>query len=207
MARQWRRRCRAALGVATAILLPPCLGFQPATTASLCRRIGRDHTSRNRAFCRMSLPFHNERVSSCSSSGSNRSRSSSSRIRKRNSRGLSTTRLHGKRRGKEDLMEKILPLIESVTTSRELIPSDLTREYGNFVFPGPLTANEVRSRVAFFPCCAGNGMGYYDNLIADLCRGCVGCTQSESTEVVSHGACLRASGVHLGFEMVPGFLA
>lgn len=45
-------------------------------------------------------------------------------------------------------MEKIGPLIESVTTSREMIPSDLTQEYGNFVFPGPLTVDEVRSRLA-----------------------------------------------------------
>lgn len=40
-------------------------------------------------------------------------------------------------------MEKILPLIESVTTAREMVPSDLTRGYDGYVFPGPLTVNEV----------------------------------------------------------------
>lgn len=136
MVRLWRRRCHAALGVATAILLPPCLGFRTATTSSLCRRNGRDHASRKRASsCSMSLSF-------CDDSGSSSSR------RRRKTRGLSTTRLHGQRCGKGDLMEKIGPLIESVTTSREMIPSDLTQEYGNFVFPGPLTVDEVRSRLA-----------------------------------------------------------
>ncbi|CAM9347224.1 unnamed protein product [Laminaria digitata] len=149
MVRLWRRRCRSVLGVATAILLPPCLGFRTATTSSLCRRNGRDHTSRKRASsCSMSLSFcDEERVftsSSCSSC------SSSSRSRRRKARGLSTTRLHGQRCGKDDLMDKIGPLIESVTTSRELIPSDLTEEYGNFVFPGPLTVNERISRTLSF---------------------------------------------------------
>lgn len=54
------------------------------------------------------------------------------------------TQLRANRRGKEDLMEKILPLIESVTTSREMVPSDLTRGYDGFVFPGPLSQSEVK---------------------------------------------------------------
>ena len=150
MVRLWRRRCHAALGVATAVLLPPCLGFRTATTSSLCRRNARDQTWRKGgSSCSMSL--YDESSSSSGSRGSSSSSSNnrSNRSRRRKSRELSTTRLHGQRRGKDDLMEKIGPLIESVTTSRKLIPSDLTREYGNFVFPGPLTVNEVRPRLAW----------------------------------------------------------
>lgn len=55
------------------------------------------------------------------------------------------TQLRAKK-SKEDLMEKILPLIESVTTAREMVPSDLTLGYDGYVFPGPLTVNEVSLR-------------------------------------------------------------
>lgn len=40
-------------------------------------------------------------------------------------------------------MEKILPLIESVTTAREMVPSDLSLGYQGYEFPGPLTVYEV----------------------------------------------------------------
>lgn len=60
------------------------------------------------------------------------------------------TQLRANKRGKEDLMEKILPLIESVTTSREMVPSDLTRGYDGFVFPGPLSQSEVRMGTAVY---------------------------------------------------------
>lgn len=59
--------------------------------------------------------------------------------------GSVAMRLGVKARGKDDLMEKIGPLIESVTTSREMVPSDLTQDYGSVVFPDPLTVTEVRS--------------------------------------------------------------
>lgn len=51
----------------------------------------------------------------------------------------------GRTSKKDDLMEKIGPLIESVTTSREMVPSDLTQDYGSVVLPDPLTASEVRT--------------------------------------------------------------
>lgn len=53
-------------------------------------------------------------------------------------------RLGLKARSKDDLIEKIGPLIESVTTAREMVPSDLTQDYGSVVFPDPLTTSEVR---------------------------------------------------------------
>ncbi len=132
-----RERCvKNMVVVAALVLVLPCLGFQPATSASSLRRQG--------------LAFDD----ACSSSGSG---SSSSRSRRRRSvTPLATTRL-GAKKSKEDLMEKILPLIESVTTSRDMVPSDLTRGYDGYVFPGPLTTAEVsigkrRCRVAGLPC-------------------------------------------------------
>eukprot|EP00752_Nemacystus_decipiens_P011646 g10339.t1 len=60
------------------------------------------------------------------------------------------TRLRAAKKSKEDLMEKILPLIESVTTAREIVPSDLTQGYDGYVFPGPLTVNERIARTLSF---------------------------------------------------------
>lgn len=51
---------------------------------------------------------------------------------------------------KADLMEKIGPLIDELTTSREIVPSDLTQDYGSVVFPDPLSVTEVRMRTE---CC------------------------------------------------------
>ncbi|CAM9306133.1 unnamed protein product [Ectocarpus sp. 12 AP-2014] len=113
-----RKRWRAALGVATALILPPCLGFRTTTTtASLGCRSNRDSRRHGRAG------VHSRAV---------------------------MTQLKANKRGKEDLMEKILPLIESVTTSREMVPSDLTRGYDGFVFPGPLSQSERIGRTLAF---------------------------------------------------------
>lgn len=41
-------------------------------------------------------------------------------------------------------MEKIGPLIDDLTISKKITPSDLTQDYGSVVFPEPLSVNEVR---------------------------------------------------------------
>lgn len=41
-------------------------------------------------------------------------------------------------------MEKIAPLIEAVAVSKEIVPSDLTQDYGSVAFPEPLSVSEVR---------------------------------------------------------------
>lgn len=51
------------------------------------------------------------------------------------------TQLRATREG--DLMEKIEPLIDAVTTAKEIIPSDLTQDYASVVFPEPLSITEV----------------------------------------------------------------
>ena len=52
-------------------------------------------------------------------------------------------RLLARARGRENVMEKIGPLITEVTTSREMVPSDLAKDYGSVVLPDPLSIPEV----------------------------------------------------------------
>lgn len=110
-----------------ALVLVPCLGFQPTASTPSLRK-------------------HNSCADACSSSSS-RSRSVTATALAvsgtcRSSLRSVATQVRA-RKSKEDLMEKILPLIESVTASREMVPSDLTRGYDGYAFPGPLTPSEV----------------------------------------------------------------
>lgn len=63
--------------------------------------------------------------------------------RRRISSGRVITQLFARGR-KGDVMEKILPLIEELTTSRAMVPSDLTQDYASVAFPNPLSVTEVR---------------------------------------------------------------
>ncbi|CAN0343333.1 unnamed protein product [Ascophyllum nodosum] len=59
-------------------------------------------------------------------------------------------RLLARARGRENVMEKIGPLITEVTTSREMMPSDLAKDYGSVVLPDPLSIPEKVNRTLEF---------------------------------------------------------
>lgn len=130
----WRRRCHVAVGVLTAVIFPICLGFRPtATTSDL------DRHHRNSRLQQHHASSQQQQRKRCPARSSVMNPSSVGQQGQR----ADSTRLRGKARNKDDLMEKIGPLIESVTMAREMVPSDLTQDYGSVVLPDPLTPNEV----------------------------------------------------------------
>lgn len=125
----WRRR-RHVLGVATALLLPLCLGFRPSNLVNPSSR-------NNHASSRIRESREGQTSSFLPGARG------ACRQHTLGEESLVVMRLGLKARSKDDLMEKIGPLIESVTTAREMVPSDLTQDYGSVVLPDPLTTSEV----------------------------------------------------------------
>lgn len=125
------RRRRHVLGVATALLLPLCLGFRPPNLVKPSNRNKHAFSIIREARVGQTSSFLPGARGTC-------------RQHTLGEKGLVAMRLGSKARSKDDLLEKIGPLIESVTTAREMVPSDLTQDYGSVVLPDPLTTIEVR---------------------------------------------------------------
>lgn len=128
-----RKRYRVGIGIAVVLLFPPCLAFRPTSSHVSCRN-RYDHESTNlRQKDRQCFSGHRKRTWRHDETlqGSEKS-------------GLSSgLRVRARNRRQEDVMEKIGPLIEEVARSREMIPSDLTKDYGSVILPDPLTVPEV----------------------------------------------------------------
>lgn len=120
-----RTRCLSSssallLRVSAALLLPLCLAFRPSfnSLASLRRQHGNNHHERE-------TPHQGTGAAGAAATA--------------------TASAQKLAMGRGDVMEKIGPLIDELTVAKEIVPSDLTQDYGSVVFPDPLTAGEVRS--------------------------------------------------------------
>lgn len=118
-----RTRCLSSsstllLRISAALLLPLCLAFRPSfnSLASLRRQHGNNHER--------ATPHQGNRAAGAAATA--------------------TASAQKLAMGRGDVMEKIGPLIDELTVAKEMVPSDLTQDYGSVVFPDPLTAGEVR---------------------------------------------------------------
>lgn len=128
---------RVLLRVATALVLPLCLGFRPPSSVS---NVLRQQSHRH---------YHDHAVYTASRTAD--VSASAVEVAATATRGaVQQPQLRAMRRG--DLMEKIRPLIDELTVAREMEPSDLTQDYGSVVFPDPLTVGEVCTTLLLIVC-------------------------------------------------------